>query len=577
MHQRKNGDEFPAEVSLSSTIIDRKPMVLEIVRDISERKRAEAATAAYQEAVELSRLKSEFVATMSHEIRTPMNSVIGMTELLLDTELSSEQRQHTEVVRDSSFALLGIIDNILDFSKIEAGQMELELRETHVIELVESAAAVLAEQAHRKGISLMTYVAPQVPAVLVSDQMRIRQVLINLIGNAVKFTDAGGVVVSVSHCGDDGRSSLLRFAVKDCGVGFDAATAEKIFEPFRQADGSTTRKYGGTGLGLSICRQLVDLMGGKLTVQSAPGVGSEFEFTLKLRRARISVTPQIFALPGKRVLNVDNDENARRILCGYVSRWEIDCHVAMNADEALAALRGSAEAGTPFDVAMIDYQLPQGNGFELAALIKADRMIANTALIMITAFDSSKRGHAAITAGFSRYLTKPIRQSHLFDCIVEATRAQDPIAHPVERRKTKRQLAGGHSASRSERILLVEDDRVNQLLARQQLSKLGFAPHAVANGEQAVNAIAYEHYDLVLMDCQMPVMDGFAATRAVRRREAKTGRRIPIIAMTANARREDRDECIAAGMDDYLAKPVQMEHLRVMLAERLPETALAAR
>jgi len=578
-HLRKNGDEFPAEVSLSSTIVDGKPMVLEIVRDISERKRAEAVTAAYEEAIEVSRLKSEFVATMSHEIRTPMNAVIGMTELLLDTELTSEQRQHTEIVRDSSFALLGIIDNILDFSKIEAGQMDLELRETNVVDLVESAAAVLAEQAHRESISLMTHVAPQLPAVVVCDQMRIRQVLVNLIGNAVKFTEAGGVTVSVTHCGNGGRSSLVRFAVKDSGVGFDAATAEKIFEPFRQADGSTTRKYGGTGLGLSICRQLVDLMGGTLGVESTPGVGSEFAFTLKLRRARISVTPQKFSLPGRRVLVVDNDEAARRIVCSYVSRWGMVCEVAANADEALVALRRSAEAGTPYNVVIIDYAMPEGNdGFELAALIKEDPRVADTPLIMITAFDCSKRGHAAIASGFSRYLTKPIRQSHLFDCIVEATGAShQTMSEPLERRKTNRQLSDDHVPRRSERILLVEDEPVNQLLAQQQLRKIGFFTHAVADGEQAVEAIAHEHYDLVLMDCQMPIMDGFAAARAVRRREAKTGRRIPIVAMTANARREDRDECIAAGMDDYLAKPVQLEHLREMLFKRLPETALAAR
>lgn len=577
-HLRKNGDEFPAEVSLSSTIVDGKPMVLEIVRDISERKRAEAAAAACEEVVEISRLKSEFVATMSHEIRTPMNAVIGMAELLIDTELTSEQRQHTEIIRDSSLALLGIIDNILDFSKIEAGQMELELRETNVVDLVESVAAVLAEQAHRKNISLMTYVAPQVPAVVVSDQMRIRQVLVNLIGNAVKFTEAGGVVVSVSHCKDDGRSSVLRFAVEDTGVGFDAATAEKIFEPFRQADGSTTRKYGGTGLGLSICRQLVDLMGGKLTVDSMPGVGSKFAFTLKLLRARISVTPHMFSLPGTRVLIVDNDENAQRILSSYVRRWNVDCEVATNGEEALLTLRRSAEAGIPFDVAIIDYKMPQGNGFELAALIKANRLIASTALVMITAFGCSKQGHAAITAGFSRYFTKPIRQAHLFDCIVEATGASEKIvSKPVKTRKTKQQLDNAHVPSGSERILLVEDEPVNQLLAQQQLRKLGFATCAVSNGEEAVIAMSRGRYDLVLMDCQMPVIDGFAAARAIRRREAKTGGHIPIIAMTANARREDRDECIAAGMDDYLAKPVQMEHLRAMLAKRLPETALAAR
>lgn len=576
LHRRKNGEIFPIEVSLNTTIIDGQEMLLAIVRDISERKRVEAVTEAFHNATEASlKLKSEFVTTMSHEIRTPMNAVIGMTELLLDSELTSEQLQHSAIIRDASFALLGIIDNILDFSKIEAGQVQLERRETSIVDLVESAATMLGDNAHRKGISLMTYVDERVPATVMSDQMRIRQVLINLIGNAVKFTETGAVVVSVTFAGESAGASLVRFAVKDSGIGFDAITARKIFEPFQQADGSTTRKYGGTGLGLTICRQLVDLLGGELVVESTAGIGSDFAFTLRLEHGPVAVVPHLSSIAGKRALIVDNDETARRILRTYLGRWDVDCDVAENAAGALEALRECARSGRPCDFAIVDYAMPDCNGLELGERIKADPLIAGTALMMVTAFDASRRGQAAIAAGFVRYLTKPVRQAHLHDCIVEAISHAPP--HPAERRKLERDAPPGIVASRAERILIVEDEPVNQLLAKRQLGKLGFAAHGVNNGEQAVNAIAFEQYDLVLMDCQMPVMDGLAATRAIRFSEAKTGRRVPIIAMTANARPDDRDACIAAGMDDYLAKPVQIEHLRAMLATWLAETSLVAR
>ena len=576
-HVRKDGERFAAEVSLNTTIIDDVQMVLGIVRDISERKRIEAATEAFHAATEASlRLKSEFVTTMSHEIRTPMNAVIGMTELLVDSDLTLEQRRHAEIIRDASFSLLGIIDNILDFSKMEAGHMELERRETNVLDLVESAAAVSAGQAHRKGISLMTHVDARVPMTVLSDQLRIRQILINLIGNAVKFTETGSVVVSVTREGEAAASSLVRFAVADSGIGFDARTASKIFEPFQQADGSTTRKYGGTGLGLSICRQLVDLLGGELVAESTPGVGSEFAFTLTLEHGPVSHEPGLRPIAGKRALIVDNDESARRILCRSLERWEIACDAVEDATAALDALHRNARAGTPYDLAVIDYAMPSCDGLELGRRIKADERIAKTALMMVTAFDASKRGQTAIAAGFLHYLTKPVRQSHLHDCIVDAV-SPLPVVPPAVRVETTYERTPCAVPSRSERILLVEDEPVNQLLAKRQLEKLGFAAHGVANGAQAVAATSHDDYDLVLMDCQMPVMDGLAATRAIRFRESATGRRVPIIAMTANARHEDRDECFAAGMDDYLAKPVLIEQLKTTLATWLAEATLVFR
>jgi len=564
IHRRKDGSEFPVEIAVQSATIDGEAMTLGVARDLSERKAAERAiNEALEQAVEASRLKSEFVATMSHEIRTPMNGVIGATELLLGTALSPQQREFASTARDSAHSLLGVITNILDFSKIEAGKIELDVAEFDLVACVEGVGSMLGVQAYVKGISLMTYVDPSIPSRVVGDPTHVRQVLVNLVGNAIKFTEKGGVALTADLVSRSGEGIHVAFAVRDTGIGIDEAALPRVFGAFTQADGSTTRKYGGTGLGLAITKRLVELMGGEVAVESYPGAGSTFSFELAFRTTGSAIErPVRDDLREMRALVVDDDVMSRDILSRYLASWGLRVGTAATSQEGLDALRVAASWEEPFDLALLDMRMPDIGGLDLGRTILSEPALNRPKLILITAFDSLDQGKEAIGSGFAAYLTKPIRQSYLYDAIVEARYGEQTRAYPEP-------ITTQDRAEREGAILLVEDNEVNRRITLRQLENLGYHAECATNGSEAYERTANEHFDVILMDCQMPVMDGFEATRAIRKREGRTGRHVPIVAMTANALTGDRDACFGAGMDDYLSKPIAMSELRSALARWL--------